>query len=365
MSKILSGELVGKRESVVDQILLLNEHQTPLLNLLGFSDPVTQVEHTWFEDQMFADESTVNGAKTDTDTSIVVDDAEPFRANQVVKIGEELLLVTAVNPTTKTLTVVRGYAGTTATAIADGAKIEVMFVEGQEGADAREARFKPRKRVSNYTQIFDETVSISRTAAVVSQYGIDDLYEYEKQKKQLELALQLEKALINGIKYESNDGLVRQMGGFRHFIQTNVVDGSGQPLDDTKINDAMQKIYEKGGFASGGMYKIMVPAKQKRVISNFQKSDIRLTRGENTRGQVVDFFVSDFGQAEIILNNNLKSDEIIIFDANRVKIRPLKDSEFTHEYLGKKGDYFEGQIVGEYTLEFIQEAAHARIKNLA
>jgi hypothetical protein len=155
------------------------------------------------------------------------------------------------------------------------------------------------------------------------------------------------------------------MGGFRHFIQTNVVDGSGQPLDDTKINDAMQKIYEKGGFASGGMYKIMVPARQKRAISGFQKSDIRLTRAENTRGQVVDFFVSDFGQAEIILNNNLRADELIIFDANRVKIRPLNGREFTHEYLGKKGDYFEGQIVGEYTLEFVQEAAHARIKNLA
>jgi len=362
MSKILSGELVGKRESVVDQILLLNEHQTPLLNLLGFSDPVSQVEHVWFEDSLYADESTVSGAKLAADTTITVADAEPFRAGHVVKIGEELLKVTAVNGSD--LTVVRGYAGTTAADIADGAQIEVQFVEGQEGADARESRYKARKRVSNFTQIFDETVSISGTAAAVASYGIDDLYEYEKQKKQLELALQLEKALINGVKYESGDGLVRQMGGFRHYIQTNVVDGGNAALTDEKINDAMQKIYEKGGFANGGMYKIMAGAKQKRAMSNFQKSDVRLTRAENTRGQVVDFFVSDFGQAEIILNNNLKADEIVIFDANRVAVKPLQGREFFHEYLGKKGDYFEGQIVGEYVLEFKQEGAHARIKNL-
>lgn len=362
MSKILSGELVGKRESVVDQILLLNEHQTPMLNLIGFSGPVTQVEHTHFEDEMYGDESTVAGAKVAADTTVTVADAEPFRPNQVVKIGEELLLVTAVNG--KDLTVTRGYAGTTAADIADGAKIEVQFVEGAEGNDAREARFKPRKRVSNYTQIFDETISITGTAAAVSNYGIDDIYEYEKAKKQLELALQLEKALINGVKYESPNGLTRQMAGIRSFIQTNVVNSGGADLTDAMINDAMQKQYEKGAFASGGNFKIIVGAKQKRAISNFEKSNIRLDRQDNGRGQVVDHFVSDFGAAEIVLNNNLAADELFIVDTNRLAIKPLQGREFAHEYLGKKGDYFEGMIVGEYTLEFKQEKAHARIKGL-
>ncbi|MER3003896.1 SU10 major capsid protein [Bacillus licheniformis] len=363
MSKILSGELVGKRESVVDEILLLNEHQTPLLNLLGFSDPVTQVEHQWFEDEMFADKSTTTVAKTAEDTKITVEDIEPFMANQVIEIGEELIKVVSIY--NKTLTVERGDAGTTPAEIPAGAVVEVQFVEGQEGADARDARYKPRKRVSNITQIFDETISITGTAAVVSNYGIDDLYEYEKQKRQLELALQLEKAAINGIKYESTDGIVRQMEGMRQFIQTNVIDAQNGALTDEKINDAMQKIYERGGFTTGGIFKIMVGAKQKRAISNFDKSKINLTRADNGRGQVVDHFVSDFGQAEIVLNNNLKGDELFIFDANRTKIKPLKDRGFFHEYLGRKGDRFEGQIVGEYTLEFLQEKAHARIKGLA
>jgi hypothetical protein len=362
MSKILSGELVGKRESVVDEILLLNPHQTPFLNLIGFSSPVTQVEHVWFEDEMYADESTVNGAKLEADTTITVADGAVFRAGHVVKIGEELLKVTAVS--TNDLTVERGYAGTTAADISNGAKVEVQFVEGKEGADAREARFKARARKSNFTQIFDETVSISRTASVVSNYGIDDLYEYEKQKKQLELALQLEKALINGIKFESGDGLTRQMGGIRSIIQSNVADAASAALTDEMVNDSMQSIYEKGGFSGGGNFKIVVPAKQKRAISNFAKSDIRLTQSENSRGQVVDHFISDFGQAEIVLNNNLAADELIIMDANRFSIHPLTESAFTHEYLGKKGDYFEGQIVGEYTSVLEQEQAHARIKKL-
>ncbi|WP_188068982.1 SU10 major capsid protein [Brevibacillus brevis] len=362
MAKIYNSSLIGKRESVVDQILLLNPHQTPLINMLGFSQPVSQVEHVWFEDEMFNDESTVNGAKTNADTAVVVTDAEPFRASQVVKIGEELLLVTAVNAGTKTLTVSRGYASTTAAAIADGAKIEVMFVEGTEGADARAARYKARSRKSNLTQIFDDSIEISGTAQAVTQYGIDDLYEYEKQKKQLELALQLEKALINGVKYES--GQVRQMAGIRSLIVTNV-DNSGGAVDTTKINALAQKIYDKGGFATGGDYKIIVGAKQKMALSATDSNKIQLTRAENTRGQKVDMIVTDFGQFEIVLNNNVAGDELFLVDANRMAIKPLNSRDFGHTFLGQKGDYTTGMIVGEYTLEFRQEKAHGRLKGLS
>lgn len=363
MSKIQSGQLIGKRESVTDEILLLNEHQTPFLSLLGFSTPVTQVEHVWFEDEMYGDESTTTADLTNVATTVSVADGSVFRAGHVIKIGEELLKVTAV--ANNDLTVTRGYAGTTAAASTSGAVVEVQFVEGVEGADARAARFKPRARKSNFTQIFDETISISGTAAVVSQYGLDDLYEYEKQKKQLELALQLEKALINGVKFESQDGLTRQMGGIRSTIVTNVINASNAALDADKINDAFQKIYEKGGFSNGGNFKIVVGAKQKRAISAFDAAKVNIDRLDNGRGQVVDHFVSDFGQAEIVLNNNLAADELFVVDANRMSIHPLTGRDFAHEYLGKKGDYYEGQIVGEYTTMLQQEKAHARIKGLA
>lgn len=359
MAKIYDASLIGKKQSVVDEILLLNGHQTPLLSLLGFSEAVTQTTHQWFEDEMIADESTVAGAKLVGDTSVVVANAEPFRVGHVVKVGEELLLVTAVSGTT--LTVVRGYAGTTAAAIADQAKIEVQFVEGAEGADARSARFKARVAKSNKTQIFDDSVEISGTAAAVQQYGINDLYEYEKQKKQLELALQLEKALINGVSYEN--GQIRQMKGIRQFIQSNVDNVAGALTMDA-VNNLAQKIYEAGGFATGGDYKVLVGAKQKRKLSALDTNKVQIGRAENSRGEVVDTLINDFGQFEIALNNNLAPDELLFVDANRVAIRPLVGREFFHKYMGEKGDYTTGIIVGEYTLEFKQEKAHGRLKGL-
>lgn len=360
MSQIYDSSLIGKKQSVVDQILLLNPHQTPLINMLGFSDPVTQTTHQWFEDEMFADESTVNGAKLATDTTITVADVEPFRVGHVVKIGDELLKVTAING--NDLTVIRGYASTQAADIADGAKVEVQFVEGVEGADARAARYKARVPKHNKTQIFDDTIEISGTAQAVTQYGITDLYAYEKDKKQLELALQLEKALINGVEYEN--GQVRQMRGIRSFIQSNVTNVNGALTID-HINDLAQDIYEQGGFSSGGRYVIIVPAKQKRAISKFQGDQVRFQQVENIRGQVVDTIATDFGEFEVHLNNNLNPDELFLVDANRIAIRPLAGREFFHKYMGEKGDYTTGIVVGEYTLEFKQEKAHGRLKGLA
>ena len=90
-----------------------------------------------------------------------------------------------------------------------------------------------------------------------------------------------------------------------------------------------------------------------------------MTRGENVRGQVVDFIVTDFGQFEIVLNQNLASDELFLVDANRIGIHPLATREFGHTYLGLTGDAMRGQIVGEYTLMLEQEKAHGRLKGLS
>jgi hypothetical protein len=356
-----NANLIGVKQSVVDEILLLNPHQTPLISLLGFGQPVTQTTHQWYEDEMYATETAVNDSDglTSGDTSLVVDDGSIFRAGDVIKIGSELLKVTAVS--TNTLTVTRGYAGTTAASIADNAVVQFMFVEGTEGANARSARFKSRVPKSNYTQIFDDSISISGTAQAVTQYGITDLYEYEKQKKQLELALQLEKAAINGVAYES--GQVRQMKGIRNFISTNVTNVGGALTADA-INDLGQEIYEAGGFKTGGMYKILVPAAQKRAITAFDSNKIQIARSENVRGEKVDVFVSDFGEFEIVMNNNLASTELFIIDTNRISLRPLVGRDFFHKYMGEVGDSTTGTVVGEYTLEFQQEKAHGRLTGL-
>lgn len=359
---ITSNLVVGKVEDVSNEYLLLSPQKTPMLDLVGFGKETQSSEISWFEDETYATKTTATAVATDVATTLQVADGSIFEKDTVIKVGEELLLVTAVNG--NELTVTRGYADTAATAVAVGDKVEFQFVEGVEGADARKARFKARVRHANITQIFDGTISISGTAAAESQIGIANLYEEQRLRKQEELFLQLEKAVISGVKYTSQNGLVRQMGGIRQRIVTNVLNGGNAAVSNALLNDAFQAIAEATGQNVGQGYKIIVSPKQKRAISLMDVDKINLTRQDNGRGQVVDYFIGDFGEAEIVVNPNLEPDEIFIVDVNRIKIRPLQTRQFKHEYLGKTGDNFTGTIVGEYTVEVKEEKAHARIKGL-
>ena len=363
MAKIYTSDIIGVRQDIVDEIMLLNPYQIPLISALGITNgEVINTTHTWFEDELFDVKSTLSVAALIGDVQLTVVSTDPYRINQLVKYSDELMLVTAVDTVAKKITVTRGYAGTTATAIAIGSTIEVETNLGEEGADARAGRYKPRVPVSNITQIFDDSVEVTGTAEAIQQYGIDDLYESEKQKVQLGLALGLEKAIINGIKF--TDGKKSMMRGIRSFIQSNVIDAANAALTIDMINDMAQSVYSVGGFKEGGKYNLLVPAKQKRVVSKLYQDKIVLDRGDNGRGQIVDNITTDFGKFEVTLSDNLKQDEIMLTDMNRMKIMPLRTRGFGHTYLGKKGDYTQGQVVGEYTLEFRQEKAHARIKGL-
>lgn len=362
-NQIFSKDLIGKKESVVDEILLLNPNQTPLINLLDFGKPVVNTTHVWYEDKVFAVKSTVTAAAAVDATQLTVADTEPFVVDSIVQVDEELMLVTAVDEATKKITVTRGYSETTPVAITKDAEIEFLFNLMEEGGDIPTARYKPRVKNENYTQIFREAVEVSGTAQSIDQYGVGDLYDYEKQKKQLELALQLEKSLINGIKVDN--GNIRHLGGVRQFIKTNVINANNAAVTVDMLRDMVKTVFEKGGLANGGQYVFIVSAHQKLAISDLQSDKLRITQAENGRGQVVDQLVTDFGTFPILMNDNVKNNEIYFVDKNRMSIRPLNDRGFHHIPAAVDGDRVRGFVVGEYTFEFVQESAHARIKNLA
>ena len=357
---IYSKDLIGKKESVVDEVLLLDPMQIPLLSLLGFGAPVKNTKHEWNEDEMFATESTATNS-AGTGTTLQVTSAEPFRDDQVIQFNDELILITAGGGTT-TLTVTRGYAGTTPESISIGDTVTVMYNQGTEGATARAARDKARVNNYNYTQIFDDTIDISGSTAEVDQYGIKMMYEYEKQKKLAELALSLEQALINGVDHVN--GNVRTMAGLRHVVTTNVTDASSADISLDILQDSLQDIWERGGMKGDADHRILVPATQKRRISQLFDDQLLVSQMETKRGTRVNGVVTDFGDIPVMLMKNLKSNEAMIVDVNRLSVRPLGSRSFFHKYLGEVGDNEHGMLIGEYTFECKQEKAHARIKNL-
>ena len=112
-------------EDVSDLVAINSPHETPLLDALG--DPARAAHstiHEWLEDALLPNTDTINDstyANALTDTTFVVDHADRFRIGDQIKVQTkgEVMLVTGVNTGTNTLTVVRGYGGSTAEALAD------------------------------------------------------------------------------------------------------------------------------------------------------------------------------------------------------------------------------------------------------
>jgi len=110
-------------EDVSDLIGIISPYETPLLDALG--DPMREAmstHHEWLEDELLPNKDAINDSTyTDpsTDTDFVVDNGNRFRVGDQIQVegSEELMLVTGIN--SNTLTVVRGYAGTTAENLAD------------------------------------------------------------------------------------------------------------------------------------------------------------------------------------------------------------------------------------------------------
>jgi hypothetical protein len=363
-------------EDVSDLVGIISPYETPLLDALG--DPMREAKsthHEWFEDELLPNKDAINDATfTDpvADTDFVVDNGGRFRVGDQIQVegSEELMLVTGIN--SDTLTVIRGYAGTTSEDLADNQVINILGNAALEGAARPNARFTNRTRCSNYTQIFTATVEVSGTDIASSQLGLADEMDYQKQERLRELLRDLENTVINGGQPTGDpqgSGTVRRsMKGIIQHLSTNIFHTgdsgfpTGDSLDEAKINYVLRKIWEQ---SSGNVDLILVGGFQKRKINAFSADSRTYASGDTTFTDMISVYESDFGVCRIITTRWMAQDAVMLLDSSRISVLPLSGRSFHFKSLASSGDYECGEVIGEYTLELKNEAAHGLIRDLS
>ena len=363
-------------EDVSDLIGIISPYETPLLDALG--DPMREARsthHEWLEDELLPNKDAIDDDSfTDpaADTDFVVEHGSRFRVGDQIQVegSEELMLVTAING--NTLTVVRGYAGTTAENLADNQVINILGNASLEGADKPGARFTNRARCGNYTQIFTATVEVSGTDMAASQLGLADEMDYQKQERLRELIRDLENTVINGGQPtgspEGSGSVRRTMKGIIQHLSTNAfhVGDSGLPagdeLNEAKINYVLRQIWEN---SNGNVDLILVGGVQKRKINSFTSGSRTFGPSDTTFTDMVSIYESDFGVCRIITTRWAPQDAVLFLDSSRVNVLPLAGRSFHFKSLASGGDYECGELSGEYTVELKIEGAHGVIRDLA
>ena len=363
-------------EDVSDLVGIVSPFETPLLNALG--DPMreaTSTHHEWLEDELLPNKDAVNDSTfsdPSTDTDFVVDNGSRFRIGDQIQIegSEELMLVTGIS--TNTLTIVRGYAGTTADNLADNLAINILGNAALEGADKPNARFTNRSRCGNYTQIFTAAVEVSGTDMAASQLGLADEIDNQKQARLRELVRDLENTIINAGQPASNpegSGSVRRsMKGIIQHLSTNLFHTgdsgfpSGTALDEAMINYVLRKIWEN---SSGNVDLIVVGGFQKRKINAFCSDSRAYGANDTTFTDMIGIYESDFGICKIVTTRWMPQDAALLLDSSRINVLPLAGRSFHFKPLASSGDYECGELIGEYTVELKNEAAHGLIRDLS
>ena len=232
-----------------------------------------------------------------------------------------------------------------------------------EGNDLTFTDLTEPTRTSNVVQLFQKDIRVSNTSQRVNHYGTGDPYAYQKTKKMVELARDIEKALIAGTTASGASGVARRMNGAIALVTTNkTVRASGTSLSETEFNDILQGIYDSGTDVS--VDKAFTGAGLKRVISGYAgnaKTVLNVAAAEGKLYNTVGLYESDFGVLNIHLEREVPTTAgnkgILFTDSSKWKVAYLTDGRPQHIPLATIGSAKRGMLETELTLEALNEAS--------
>ncbi|TVQ34448.1 MAG: hypothetical protein EA376_00125 [Phycisphaeraceae bacterium] len=369
-------------EDVSDIIGIVSPFETALLDHLGDPRrPARSTVHEWLEDELLpnrdAIDQSVFSPSPEAATAITVLNGSFFEVGDQVRPQgtREVMLVTAISG--DTLTVARGYGGTAPAELEDGQGLIIIGGAALEGAEKPDVRFTNRVRRANFTQIFTKTVEVSGSQLAAQAIGVADELDYQKQERMRELLRDLENCVINGVAPESSPqggaSVRRTMKGIISHITTNRFEPATGPippgdgfntnlLNEAVLNGALRAIWEN---SSAQIDTIVVNGAQKRRINEFIGDSRAYSSRETNFRDLVSTYASDFGVARVVLSRWVPSDCVLLLDSSRIEVMPLAGRSFHFKPLASGGDSEIGQVIGEYTLEMRNEAAHGLIEGLA
>ena len=231
-----------------------------------------------------------------------------------------------------------------------------------EGATFSAGTVTAPLRLNNFTQIFEKIYHVSSTDRWVKGAGVDDMAVYQKHKALLEIANDVEHALLRGSKASGSQTVARKLAGAINWITTNTTAvASGTKLTESFFNGLSELCWIQGGEPD----EVYVGARLKRVISNYTAGVTKYLKVDDKRMvNAVDVYESDFGILKIFKARDMLTGDlsaaIIVIQNDSFKmaigepIHPLPPEE-----VAQTANATMGVIRGELSLEALGERHNA------
>jgi len=234
-----------------------------------------------------------------------------------------------------------------------------------EGAAATYSGLTQPARRLNLTAILTETFRVSGTERSTTPAGGDPL-DYQAGKALRTWKMKEEYALVNGALSSGVSGTGASMAGLINVITTLATNrNSGTSLSETEFQDMHQHSWDQGG-TDNAFDLVLVPFNLKRKIDGFTAGATKyVDQSDKKLTQPVAIYETSAGVARIMQHRYVPSTNASVPTAisSANAFLGIKEDKFRvaflrkpfREMLAKDGDRENGQIVGEFTLEYLGE----------
>jgi len=306
-----------------------------------------------------------DGGSAETGVDVQTGEGQYFKAGDILRVDSELMQVVSVSG--DTITVVRGFAGSTVATHADDTPYERVTTARIEGATTDTGYSTTTGTEYNYTQIFQRAVQVTGTEMVNTNYSIEDQMAYQMEKYLArgktagELPIDLLKTFFFGLRAAGSATTPRAMGGFNQFVTAaiagsdHVVNLASASLTLKAIVDLMQVCYEDGG--QPGL--IIVGGWGKRKISEYWKGQTYQDRSAAQGGEVIESIKTDFGMIDVLYERFCPTNELYLIQKSEMGWLPFRP--FAVHDRPASGDYVLKEIIGEYGFALTNPTAHGKL----
>jgi hypothetical protein len=335
-----------------------------LLKRLGTNKfTAKSVKTEWAETALATRSETIT--ITDVATTLTVADAYQYQINDIIRIEAELVRVTALASAT-TLTISRGYAGTTG--VAHTSKTAMSLGSADPENSAAPAGIQDSgSRLYNYVQTFSRGVSLSNDELLqLSTEG--NTLNGQLERRFIELNRLLATSIFYGVRYEDTSRKIHTMGGLKQYITTNVTNVGGA-LTIAAIDAEILKIVNAGGDPK----MIVLSPYQKQKLDALDSGKQYLGKQEHVGGNLITqtWQSGVLGHTlDVVVDQTILTDELWILDDDNLEIGPASNNgvngAFHVEDATTPGTDGENRVIrGKYTMRVKQQKAHAYLYSLS
>lgn len=305
-----------------------------------------------------------HGARIIPNTVLVVPNAAG------VSTKPELMLVTAV--ATDALTVVRGFAGSTAAAIAANAAMAMLGTAFIEFDAMAESKGMTPALVTQYLQIFKRAVKVSRTQSKTKLYGAPGGERARLHAESIaNMKIEMNRAFLFSRAHAGSATLPRATAGLNYVISTNVTDAGGN-ITRTTFESFARQVFDVGNETKLLLACPMLVS----AVHEWGNAHLQLEVGAKAFGVQVTKIHTGHGTL-IMMKDRTLTDGIsggngfsgwnFVIDPNEISLIKLDgDGDLSIEEDVKKdgSDGFYDQIRTECGLKIKHERKHGKLYNV-